>query len=608
MPDEKPTKQTFTRSQRGSGTAASSNGEPARKAYSSPGDTGEAASPAGPPARPSPSGRQRPPFEFKPLATYKGMIRRFFIVVRHVFGLLAGGLVAYVNALPPERKHAFRSAGSRTAAFLVRPFVLRKLRRRPFAIQLRRRLEMLGPTYVKLGQIMSIREDLLPKHITNELDTLLDRLPPISFTQVRAIIERSLERPLDVLFRRINVEPLASASIAQVHRAETMQGDEVVVKVIKPGIIDTIRSDLKLLRLVGTFLQWIFPRYQPRRIIEEFSAYTNREVDLNYEADNAETFAANFQDMPEIKFPGIHRELSSDEVLTMEFLDGLKPTSATALALDETDHERIIDLGADAIIRMLFKDGFFHADLHPGNLLVLPATEDAPLRIGFIDLGMAGRFEEKTKRQLLYYFRALVNDDIEEATRYLTALATVREGGDPQGFRRAAADLSRRFTMRYASGQLSLAQLILESLNLGGKYRVFFPVEMTLMVKALITFEGLGRALEPQLDIPKISQKHVARIFADRFNPASVARELYRDLPEMLDIMMRLPPLLTSGMNFMEESLNDRPRRRRPVDLHNSIIAATCILGGVLAILQGGPLILWLLLLTVGFSLAAFGK
>ncbi|HEX6068569.1 MAG TPA: AarF/UbiB family protein, partial [Longimicrobiaceae bacterium] len=286
------------------------------------------ARPTAPATTPAAPATAPPPFVFSPLAPYRSLARRFFTVHRHLLGLFAGGLVAYVHALPARERRGLHSAGARSLAFLVRPFVDRELAVQPFPVQLRRRLEMLGPTYIKLGQIMAIREDLLPASICVELQNLFDRLPPIPFPQIRQLIESSLERPLDEMFREIDPDPIGSASIAQAHRAETIDGDLVVIKVMKPGIRELIERDLKLLKGLGGILQLVIGRYQPRQIIDEFSAYTIREVDFTVEADNAETFLANFADLPDVVFPRVYREMSSDRVLTMEFLDGIKPTSA----------------------------------------------------------------------------------------------------------------------------------------------------------------------------------------------------------------------------------------------------------------------------------------
>jgi len=545
------------------------------------------------------------PFVFDPLRPYRGVVRRFFVVYRHVLGLLAGGAAAYVRALPRERRHGLKSWFPRLTASIVWPFLDRGIRRLSFAQQLRRRLEVLGPTYIKLGQIMAIREDLLPRSITAELANLFDRLPAIPFVQVREIVETSLARRLEDLYALVDETPLGSASIAQAHRAVTLDGDEVVVKVIKPGVAEMIESDLTLLGMVGGFLQWVLPRYQPRQIIAEFSAYTRKEVDYTFEADNAETFAANFRDMEDVAFPRIHRALSSRNVLTMEFMDGLKPGSEAASALTQAERERVIDLGAASIIRMLYRDGFFHADLHAGNLMIFPGRR---VRMGFIDLGMVGRFEERTRRQMLYYFHALVSGDVDGATRYLADMATVGKGGDPHGFRRAVTDLSRRFVTHASRGEISIAQLILESVGLGGRYRVFFPVEMTLMVKALVTFEGVGRTLDPQLDVAAVSQKHVTKIFQQQFDPRLLMRQVLRGSPELVDMAIRLPQLLSAGFKFADEHLNNRSPANPLQGIKGSILAAACIIGGVLAVIQHASPLLSAGMFLLAVLLAAFGK
>ncbi|HET7231311.1 MAG TPA: AarF/UbiB family protein [Longimicrobium sp.] len=571
----------------------------------------EAATPEPPRATPPPSADAPsvyPPrpaaFVFDPLRPYRGVVRRFFVVYRHVLGLLAGGAAAYVRGLPRERRTGLHSWFPRMTASIVWPFLDRDIRRLPFPQQLRRRLEILGPTYIKLGQIMAIREDLLPRSITRELQNLFDRLPNIPFTQVREIVERSLDRPIEAGFRSFSEAPLGSASIAQAHLAETLEGEPVVVKVIKPGVAEMIESDLTLLGIVGVFLQWVIPRYQPRQIVREFSSYTRKEVDYTFEADNAETFAANFRDIPDVVFPRIHRGLSARDVLTMEFMDGFKPGSPPTETLSDEERERVVDLGAASIIRMLYRDGFFHADLHAGNLMILPGKR---VRVAFIDLGMVGRFEERTRRQMLYYFHALVTGDVEGSTRYLVDMATVGKGGDPNGFRRAVADLSRRFVSLASRGEISIAQLILESVGLGGRYRVFFPVEMTLMVKALVTFEGVGRMLDPQLDVAAVSQKHVSKIFQQQFDPRLLMKQLLRGSPELVDLAIRLPQLLSSGFKFADEHLNSPPQN--PLSgIKGSILAAACIVGGVLAAIQHASPLLWGGMFVMAVLLSLFGK
>ena len=541
--------------------------------------------------------------DLNPLSAYKGIGRRLSTIYRHMIGLIFGAIIAQVNALPPNKKKGFRSFGIRFIAFFARPFVKKSLRNEPFAIQLRKRLELLGSTYIKLGQIVAIREDLLPPEITDELKNLLDRLPEVPFETIRATIEDAIQAPTELYFKSIDEKPLGSASIAQVHKAVAHTGEKVVFKVIKPGIREGILTDIQLLKIVSGPLEWLIPRYQPKMIIDEFNAYTEKEVDLTYEADHAELFSANFEDFDDIVFPKIYRDWSDRNVLCMELLEGVPPAHPSVKKLPEADRKRLVDLGAAGIIKMLYEDGFFHADLHPGNLMVLPGP-----KVGFIDVGMVGRFEEKTRRYMLYYFYALVNGDEESSTKYLMNMAKVGEGGNPKRFKREVADLLRRYRIYSARGEFSLGELVLESIRIGGKYRIFFPVEMTLMVKALVTFEGVGVMLDPNLDVPSVSQKHIARIFREEYNPIYLGKQLLKGGPEVIDAIVNLPKLLSDGARFVDESLNERSPSNPLAGLRSGILAAACLVSGVLAIIQGANPVIYIALFVIGGIFYLFGK
>jgi ubiquinone biosynthesis protein len=552
----------------------------------------------------SPHNKERPKISFNPLASYKGVFKRFLILYRHVIGLIIGGQVAQVNSLPKFKRKGLRSPFSRTLAFFLRMFIKKELRKKPFEVQLRRRLEMLGPTYIKLGQIMAIREDILPKVITEELKQLLDKLPEIPFEYISAIIEKSLRQPIEDIFIDIEEHPVGTASIAQVHLATMIDGQKVVLKVIKPRIRETILSDIKLLQILGSFLAFIIPQYQPKTIIEEFCRYTKKEVDLTYEADHSDMFTANFANYEDVVFPKVYREYSSEDVLCMEFFDGVKPNDPAIFELySEKEIHKIVDMGTGSIIKMLYQDGFFHADLHAGNLIVLPGP-----KVGFIDVGMVGRFDEKIKRNMLYYFYYLVNGDIENSAKFLFSMATVGKNGDGVGFKRAVIDLSNRFRLQAAYGNFSIAKLILESLSIGATYRVFFPVEMTLMVKALVTFEGVGIFLDPNLDIPKLSQKHIEQIYKERYNPKLLTEHVLQAVPEMVDLVMRLPEIIHNTTRFWESTIDDNTQSNPMAGLRSGLIAGSCIVGGVIALVQGADPYLWVLLFSFGIGLSLFGK
>jgi ubiquinone biosynthesis protein len=528
-----------------------------------------------------------------------GLLRRFFTIARHMSGLVLGGATAYVRETrqEPERKRGLRLLVLRVVTGLSRPLLNRKLVAQPFPVQFRRRLEMLGPTYIKLGQILSLREDVLPPEITTELKNLLDRLPIVPFERFSELVEAGLGRPVEEMFRWIDRRPLGSASIAQAHRATTREGDAVIIKLVKPGIRETLRRDAILLRMFGRFLQISLARYQPKRVADEFVAYTLREADLQREADNAEIFQANFEDMPGIVFPKIYRRYSAGTVLCMEYIRGIKPTDPRVRQLSESERDRLIDLGASAIIRMLYKDGFFHADLHPANLLILEGP-----RAAFIDLGMVGRFDDRLRRILLYYFYCLVMGDSDNAARYLTAIAEPGPGANPTGFRREVEEISRRWARHSKFEDFSIAQLILQSVGKAGQFRMYFPMEMVLMVKALVTYEGVGHLLKSGFDVAAVSKQHINRIFISQFSPLRIAREGLRGAPELVEALVKAPMLVTEGLRYLEQT-TQAPAENPLSGVRGTLFAGFCLVAATILISFGGPWPLWASLLLLSLLL-----
>ena len=526
-----------------------------------------------------------------------GLARRGRTTVRQVVSLLFGGYVATVEA---SRRRGGRGLFFRmrvSLAWVFRRFLDPEIANQPFPVQLRRRLEILGPTYVKLGQILSLRQDILPESVTTELRGLLGDLPPVPFEIIRETVESDLGKPIDELFAEIDPEPLGSASIAQSHWARLAAGDQVILKVVKPGIRDLLYRDATLLRTTARFLQLIIPRYQPRRVIDEFCEYTLREVEMTLEAENAETFADNFADMPDIVFPRIYREYSADNVLCMEYLDGVRPDDPAVRSLPLEERERFINLGAEAIIRMLYQDGFFHADLHPANLLMLRDT-----KVGFLDLGMVGRFDPEVRHNMLELFYALVMQDYEGAARHLAAVSQTEPRSDVQGFRSAVKEVARRWRTDARFEEFSLALLILECIRLGARYRLYFPVEMVLMVKALVTYEGVGYLLDPDINIPKISERFVGRILRQEYSPARLYREGLRVAPDLFDAVLKLPLLVSEGIGALEERTRRRPQRPL-TGVRATLYGGACLVAGAILIGLDGPWPLAAIFLIIGVLL-----
>ena len=527
-----------------------------------------------------------------------GLVGRFFMTLGQLLGLLLGAAHVFVRQQVAQGRANLPLLVLRVALFFVRPFLDQSIIQQPFPVQFRRRLERLGPTYIKFGQILSLREDLLPASVTDELKNLLDRLPAVSFERYQELIVADLDRPLDTIFRWINPRPLGSASLAQTQRAQLHTGEYVAVKVLKPGVRQTIETDTKLLRLFGRLLQVFLSRYQPKRLIDEFCRYTLREVDLRFEADHAEVFAANFKDHPGILFPTIYREFSSRNVLCMQYFEGIKPGDRAAAMLTPQEKDKVIGLGVSAIIQMILRDGFFHADLHPGNLIIL---EDAS--VGFIDLGMVGRFDREMQKRLFNYFYWLVNGDPDNAARYLASLALPAKNSDVDGFRRAVSGLYDRWLRSANFKDFSLGQVVLQSVLLAGQYHIQYPGEVILMIKALVTVEGVGNMLQPGIDIVEISRKDVQRLMLAQFNPFTIIKASVLILPELVDIMSRSPLVLSEGLRQFESSLG-KPSRAPSEGLVKTVLVLLCFLVIAALFASGAPWPLWASLVILALILA----
>jgi ubiquinone biosynthesis protein len=529
---------------------------------------------------------------------------RILITTFHFNGLLLGGGFAFLrHRREIKAKRKFRYTFLKIFLWLHWPFLNKKLIKEPFSVQLRRRLEMLGATYIKLGQILSLREDILPKNITDELKMLLDSLPALPFDRYMELVEEELGQPAHKIFANVNSNTLGSASLAQTHRATLRTGEEVVIKLLKPGTRELILTDSKIIRFFGSVLEIFLPQLQPKNMFSEFCNYTNKEVDLLLEAQNAELFAANFTKHPDIVFPKIYKHCTTSNMLVMEFIRGMKPDERAAKVLTDEEKDKVVDLGALSIIQMLYQDGFFHADLHPGNLLILDEG-----KVGFIDLGMVGRFEESTRKSMLYYYNALVTGDAEGAARYIAQVARPGRNSDPEGFRKEFTTVAQRWVRNPNFSEFSLGQLIFESTMLGAKYRMFFPLEMVLMVKAMITFEGVGQVIQPNFDVAKISKKHIRKLILNEVNPVELFKHSMQNAPELFDMIMRSPIVLVEMFKQTERKLHEPPQGDPREGMKSVVFGGFCVLGGCIMAANYMPWQAYTPLILLGAYLAWKGK
>jgi len=530
----------------------------------------------------------------------QGYIRRFFGTLRHLLALLLGAGFAWRREkIAGGEGWSFKVILADFILAFSWPFMNKGIISKPFPTQFRRRLELMGPSYIKLGQILSLREDIFPKSITEELKNLLRQAPVVPFERYKQLIESDLKRPVEEMFSWIAPTPLGSGSLAQIHLAKLRTQEYVAIKALKPGVRRMVEIDTKLLIFFGRLLDIFFSRYQPYQLALEFGRYSIREVDMRIEADNAEIFAANFIEEPRVHFPKIYRDYSNREVLTMEYFQGKEINSPEIRNLDPIKKANLIDLGIKSIIQMIFKDGFFHADLHPANILAMDKG------VGFIDTGMVGQFDGNLRRRLFYYFYALAEGDAESAARYLTAVSYAGRGGDPDGFRRAVGDLNRRYLRRPSFEQFSLGQLVLESVKLAASYRIQYPGEIILMIKALVTVEGVGHQLLPDINVVTVSKKHIRNLLLGEFNPIKVAKDSVLVIPEILDTIKQSPLYIYEIKELLEEQV-ETEKPNIIGDVMGTAFGGICLVVGAILAVFGLPWWLWAWFFFAGFSIAGF--
>lgn len=409
--------------------------------------------------------------------------------------------------------------------FILKLLVERRpvgLEKRTIHERLSQALQDLGPTFVKLGQILSTRPDLIPQALCVEFARLQDQVSPITYEEARAVIDESLGRSglkLDDVFDDFSEKPLASASIAQVHTARLKTGEEVVVKVQRPGIRTTIESDLNILYFVAKQLDETVPEakaFDPVAITHEFEKAIIKELDFNFEANNLDRFDRNFSSWPSIHIPRVYRDLSSDRVLVMERLRGVKITQA-----EESGHDG--DRAARELVRALFKmafeDGFFHGDLHPGNIFILPDG-----RLGLIDFGLVGRMSPAMKDAMAELLLAVVTHDYEGVARALYGIS-VRTGKIQYAQWEAdCVELCEKYFVSRTLAEIDFGALLRDLVEGAIRHDVRVPPDYTMFFKAIMTVEGIGKTLSPNLDLVSECRPYVEQLVAQRYSPERVMK------------------------------------------------------------------------------------
>jgi ubiquinone biosynthesis protein len=444
--------------------------------------------------------------------------------LRQIAGILARhGYAHLAENIRAGRDRADEAAVDEARAALGAPVRLRML------------LQELGPTFVKLGQVLSSRPDLVPTEFQVELAQLQDNVGALPIEAIRSQLAAAWGCDPATHLAHFDERPLATASIAQVHRARLHDGREVVVKVQRPELEPTIRADLDLLYLLARLLEATVEEaglYQPYEVIAAFERAILEELDFTIEARNGRAFAAHFAQNERLVVPEIVTELSGRVVLVMEFIQGTKITNVDRSVIDVED---VLHVVLDAAFQMAFVDGLFHGDPHPGNILVTPEG-----KVCLLDYGLVGRLTSNMQQTIIQLSLAIATRDAEAVTRLVYRIGQPEERMSLASFRDKVSDMMARYLLR-SLDEVDAASLLNELLDLALKYKIRVPADYALLAKAAVTIEGIIRQLAPKLDIARTILPYAQRLMADRYSPEAVGRLALRSAVTLLDSAQQMP-------------------------------------------------------------------
>lgn len=525
-------------------------------------------------------------------------IKRYRQIVRVLFKYGFDNLLAYLNLTEfvARWRRMFRREGS----------VFVELTQ---AERMRLVLEELGPTFIKFGQFLSTRSDLLPSHYVEEFAKLQDNVPPFSFAEVCSELKREFGQEITTLFSSFTREPIAAASIAQVHRAVLLTGEEVVVKVRRPGIVEQIETDVEALMLLAMMAEKHLPDseiYDPVGQVRELARTLRREMDLSLEGRTIERFEANFSGDDTVYFPKVYWQFTSKAALTMELIEGMKVSDIEGLTAAGLDLKLIATRGADAFVKMVLQHGFFHGDLHPGNILILPGNV-----IGMLDFGMTGRIDPFLKRYLTDILLAILKRDAEEVISLLIYSGDITDSVNVRALRR---DISEFIDTYYELSlqELQIGQLLVDFTEIITSYRIKFHPDLLLLAKTFMTLESMGRRLDPDFDMMFHLRPMMEQEIRKRLSPRNAVKELYGNLNSYVNLVRSLPKDIKEILNRVNRDKFKIDLEHRGLDrftrdmdksinrLSSSLIIAALIVGSSIVMQTGkGPLLL-------GFPLFAF--
>ncbi|MCF7530412.1 ubiquinone biosynthesis regulatory protein kinase UbiB [Neisseria lisongii] len=410
-------------------------------------------------------------------------------------------------------------------------------------VRLRLALESLGPIFIKFGQVLSTRPDLIPHEYAVELAKLQDKVPPFDAELSRRQIEQSLGASIETLYAEFETVPVASASIAQVHKARLHSGEAVAVKVLRPNLLPVIEQDLSLMRLGAYLVERFFAdgkRLRPCEVVSEFDKYLHDELDLMREAANASQLGRNFRNSDMLIVPKVFYDYCSGDVLTIEWMDGTPVNHLSELRNKNIDLEKLADYGVEIFFTQVFRDGFFHADMHPGNILVADDN-----RYIALDFGIVGTLTDYDKRYLAINFLAFFNRDYHRV-----ATAHIESGWVPADTRAEELEAAVRAVcepiFNKPISEISFGLVLMQLFAVSRRFNVEIQPQLVLLQKTLLNIEGLGRQLNPDLDLWKTAKPFLVRWMKEQIGPKAFFNNLKNEAPDWAQILPGLPRKLNA--------------------------------------------------------------
>ncbi|PIE44183.1 MAG: ubiquinone biosynthesis regulatory protein kinase UbiB [Gammaproteobacteria bacterium] len=439
--------------------------------------------------------------------------------------------------------------------------------------RIRLALQDLGPVFVKLGQILSTRRDLIPDDIALELVHLQDRVPPFCSEEACKIISSNLGSPIEEVFDNFNATPLASASVAQVHSAQLKTGEEIIVKVIRPGIEKTIAQDISLMYLVATAIETYWQdgkRLRPVDVVADYEQTIFDELDLQREAANASQLRRNFSQSPLIYIPKIYWDFTSSAMLVMERIYGIPVADLETLKQNNTNLKALAETGVELFFTQVFRDSFFHADMHPGNIFVNPDHPEAPQYIA-VDFGIMGSLSPQDQSYLARNLLAFFNRDYHQVAQLHIDSGWIPESTRVNDFESAIRTVCEPIFEKPLA-DISFGQFLLRLFQTARRFDMEIQPQLVLLQKTLLNIEGLGRQLYPELDLWSTAHPFLEKWMKDRIAPPGMVKNIQQHLPQWVEQAPEIPKLIHDTFAHLKtiDPNTARPVTKSPGTSHNA--------------------------------------